>query len=162
MKCHYAYRLLYLLIFMSTLIWTEHRIESEIILKKRWSHINLTQKNGPNPHDTKYLYLSDSAVYGFNSPSKTISGRLISVQSLSNPNNATNVNSRGCTKYVNPNLNEPFIALVSRGECSFEKKISMAADNKALGIIIHNSDQDVFTMLIKSSLGFYFLLLIMK
>jgi hypothetical protein len=128
-----------------------NNVNCEIILKKRWAHINLTVTNVQNSADSKYLYLSDSAVYGFNSPSRPITARLISVNCLNNPNNLTaGINTRGCSKYVNSNLPEHFVALVNRGDCPFEKKIAIAVENRAIAIIIHNIDQDVFTMLIKS------------
>ena len=134
----------------------KHNVNCEIILKKRWAHINLTIANGQNAADSKYLYLSDSAVYGFNSPSRPITARLISVNCLNNPNNLTgSVNTKGCSKYVNPNMPDQFVALVSRGDCPFEKKIAVAVENKAIAIIIHNIDQDVFTMLIKSKKYLY-------
>lgn len=42
---------------------------------------------------------------------------------------------------------------MSRGECSFEKKIQIANENKAQAIIIYNSEADVFTMITR---GIYF------
>jgi hypothetical protein len=139
------------LAFLIMININKNHVNCEIILKKRWAHINLTTVDQQNSVDSKYLYLSDSAVYGFNSPSRPIKARLISVNCLNNPNNLTgSVNTKGCSKYVNPNLPQHFVALVSRGDCPFEKKITVAVENKAIAIIIHNIDQDVFTMLIKS------------
>ncbi len=167
MKCDYLKIILALGIFIS-LNNNSLNVNCEIILKKRWAHINLTSPNPQNPSDIKYLALSDSAVYGFNSPARSITARLISVNCYNNPNNASSgINTRGCSKYVNPNMPETFVALVSRGDCPFERKIGIAVENKAIGIIIHNIDQDVFTMLIKSNLNlrlkiltFFFFLII--
>jgi hypothetical protein len=151
MKCDY-FKVIFTISLLICLNNNNLNVNSEIILKKRWAHINLTSPNPQNPSDIKYLTLSDSAVFGFNSPVGSITARLISVNCFNYPNNASSgINTRGCSKYVNQNMPETFVALVSRGDCPFERKIGIAVENKAIGIIIQNIDQDVFTMLIKSN-----------
>ncbi len=114
----------------------------------------------------KSIILADSALYGTLSPRETVSGQLIAVKSRSIPKFKSSnkneysssqqqlqqqqrrpgVDSKGCNDYLNKNLPEKFVALVSRGDCSFDRKIYVALRNNASAIIIHNNDQDVFTM----------------
>lgn len=150
-------------------LFSTRHVKSELIMQKRWAFLNLTifyrnvnsaDKNSTVTEVVKNVLLTDSALYGLNSPSDIVSGPLVVVKSIADSsmrassdssNSSTDkqvmINSNGCSKYVNTNLPSDYIALVSRGECTFETKIQVAVENKAIGIIIYNTDEDLFTML---------------
>ena len=161
------------IIFLS--IISRFSINCDIIMQKRWAFLNITVATNTTPSQIKNIMLTDSALYGLNSPVFSVSGQIILVKSQADMNmqdsanngtsaeynsNEGSTNSRdiftanGCSRYLNTNLPEKggFIALVSRGECPFETKIQIATEHKAVGIIIYNTDEDVFTMLTRSKL----------
>lgn len=137
------------------------KFSSSFALQKRWALLNITTLiTDPVENITRMnnILLSDSALYSSNSPNKVVSAELIPVFSRvinSNdiPDNielANITNPFGCTNYINENLPENYIALVSRGECTFEKKVQVALACKASAIIIYNNELDVIIMFIKS------------
>lgn len=135
-------------------------ITSSIVVQKRWAYLNITAVNKLDNTLIKTNFLTDSALYGTNSPYYPIQAQLVATISYAQNDNYFDKgvgnltsqleNSYGCSTYQNANLPDNYIALVSRGECTFERKIQVAVECGALAIIIYNSDQDIFTMLVRS------------
>ena len=147
-----------ILFMLSNLILTT---KCDIIMQKQWAYLNITISYNTSSQ-VKNVLLTDSAIYGLNSPIEIVSGQVVIVNSLSNSINLSSslssssnqfddTKSSGCSKYINQNLPVNYIALVSRGECTFETKIQVATDNKASAIIIYNSDEEMFTMLTRAT-----------
>jgi hypothetical protein len=170
---HLIIRLLFLFLFAQRSV---QFAKANILLQKRWAVLSLYTNQSLTQSTIKNLILADSALYGFNSPSNQVFGRVMSVkcadqvnyfldsnststnetnqtQALSTQQSVIALNDKGCcSTYSNRNeLPNDFIALVSRGDCSFDKKIMVAAENGAKAIIIYNDDQNLFTMLSRSN-----------
>jgi hypothetical protein len=163
--CLAAYSASLLLVLLS------HVTRGDIIMQKRWAYLNISvMANGSTQY--KNVLLTDSALYGLNSPTNQVMGPLVVVKSIADSASSLTteslitdstdaaaaattttqaaqpvLNSNGCTRYINQNLPENYIALVSRGECPFETKIQVATESKAAGVIIYNTEEDTFTML---------------
>ena len=143
--------LLFALLFASS--------DGSYLKEKRWAYLNITSRISDEIKDfysKKNIILADSALYGTESSYRVVSGRLMAVKSRSLTKYGSNklarrIDSFGCTDYLNADRPDSFIALVSRGDCSFDHKINVAIRNNASAIIIHNNDQDVFTMFTDTS-----------
>lgn len=148
-----------LLLFLFTISQLLASTSSSYLKEKRWAYLNITSRISDEIKDfysKKNIILADSALYGTESSFRVVSGQLIAVKSRSLPKYGNSrasrrIDSFGCTDYLNPNRPDSFIALVSRGDCSFDHKINVAIRNNASAIIIHNNDQDVFTMFTDTS-----------
>ncbi len=167
---HLTFRFLFLFLFIQNCAQFAH---ASILLQKRWAVLSLYTNQSLTQSSIKNLILADSALYGFNSPSNQVFSRVMSVKCADHVNNfadsnstftnqtesfltqqpTTVLNDKGCcSTYSNRNeLPSDFVALVSRGDCSFDKKIIVAAENGARAIIIYNDDQNLFTMLSRSN-----------
>ncbi|CAO2623197.1 E3 ubiquitin-protein ligase RNF133 [Lemmus lemmus] len=76
--------------------------------------------------------LGETGVFGRNSSLKRVEGVVVrpegKTQKACNPN----------TSFYPPRKNEPWIALIERGGCTFTQKIKVASENGARGVIIYN------------------------
>lgn len=118
--------------------------------RRQNAFLNVTTTSSANSKDLQQrLLLFDSILYGFSSPKHTEYGQL--VKALSFNTSSMQANNYGCTKYVNEILPEKYVAIVSRGECSFERKISVAFENKASALIVYNTENSAFIMFSNSN-----------
>lgn len=121
--------------------------------KKKWAIINITSiaTSGSSDSNTKFY---ETGLYSLYSPINEVNGQLIEAQNIDEDANNSVQNqtwtNNGCTDYINKNLPEKYIVLVSRGVCTFQRKIEIAVANKASAIIIYNNDLSVITMFSKS------------
>jgi hypothetical protein len=123
-----------------------------MVVQKRWAYLNVTSVDRKNSSLAQNLLFTDAAVYGTNSPANVTLAQLIlvvntNVDPVKNTSYETNL---GCAKYENAMLPLNYIALVSRGECTFDRKIQVAVESKARAIFVFNDQPDVFTMLVRS------------
>lgn len=120
-------------------------------LQKRWAILNVTSVGSS---DSNKNFFSDSTLYSLYSPIFEVDGQLIEAKNYEQETNISSKNKTltndGCSKYINTNLPENYIVLVSRGVCTFEQKVQIAVANKASAIIIYNNDHNIITMFIKS------------
>lgn len=77
--------------------------------------------------------IAETGVFGRASPLKRVSGVVVPPEELHQ--NACS----SLTNFVKPVDSISWIALVMRGQCSFARKISVAAEKGAAGVIIYNS-----------------------
>lgn len=90
-------------------------------------------------------YDDDEAKFGQDSPKHKVRGWLYSLME-------TNVN--GCKEFNVMVDRIPWIALIERGECNFEKKINNAKKHNATAVIIYNNkNRDVVTMSHDEAIG---------
>jgi minor extracellular serine protease Vpr len=94
------------------------------------SHINaLTFNVNPGGHQVPYLALATTP----DPPTSGISDELVFV-------------GRGCLSPFDPYLDDPAgkVAVIVRGDCTFQEKYQRAADAGATGVIIHNNVTGLF------------------
>ena len=128
---------------------------ADLVSEKRWSYLNISTKVN---NQMKYVILIDSALYGINSPNNPVSGQLVSIlssSSLEGDGDKPSQNHMGCSAYLNQNLPAKYVALVQRGECSFEQKVKVAIENNASAIIIYNVDQNILNIYSNSDISIY-------
>lgn len=100
--------------------------------------LNITECDGSAKKCRVMPYDDDEAKFGQHSPKHKARGWLYSLM-------ATNVN--GCKEFNVMVDRIPWIALIERGECNFEKKINNAKKHNATAVIIYdNKNGDVVTM----------------
>ena len=114
------------------------------VIKRQNAFLNITSNS------MQSILLFDSILFGFNSPQNAQFGQLIKTISFNSSN--SKFNNYGCSRYVNELLPSNYVALVSRGECSFETKIKIAFECKASAIIVYNSENSAFVMFSNSKL----------
>ncbi|CAF0724972.1 unnamed protein product [Brachionus calyciflorus] len=151
-KLNYKIHLMSFIIFLFNSILSNEALS----LQKKWALLNVTSIASLGTDDTiKNLLLTDSALYSIYSPIYPVYAQLIEAQSidikLNDSNKNETITNMGCSDYLNENLPQNYIALVSRGVCTFERKVQVAIANKALAIIIYNNDLDIITMYIRNS-----------
>nr|XP_056703633.1 RING finger protein 148 [Euleptes europaea] len=83
--------------------------------------------------NTTLWEIAETGVFGKASPLRSVSGDVVPPAGLYQ--NACS----SLTDFVKPITSTSWIALIMRGECSFTKKISVAAEKGAAGVIIYNS-----------------------
>ncbi|XP_048356009.1 RING finger protein 148 [Sphaerodactylus townsendi] len=83
--------------------------------------------------NTTLWEIAEAGVFGKASPLKRVSGEVVPPEELHQ--NACS----SLTNFVKPVAPISWIALIMRGQCSFTKKISVAAEKGAAGVIIYNS-----------------------
>lgn len=83
--------------------------------------------------NTTLWEIADTGVFGKASPLKRVSGVVVPPEELHQ--NACS----SLTNFVKPVDSAGWIALIMRGQCSFVKKINVAAEKGAAGVIIYNS-----------------------
>ena len=144
-------KIYFVYVFLVSLFWRNLAVP----LQKKWALINVTSVAVIDNDEIKNILFTDSALYSLYSPIYQVYARLIEVQSieinLNDSNKNQTISNWGCSDYVNQNLPENYIALVSRGVCTFERKVQVAIANKASAVIIYNNDLDIITMYIKSN-----------
>ncbi|RNA26671.1 E3 ubiquitin-ligase RNF130-like [Brachionus plicatilis] len=132
----------------------ENRSSAALSLQKQWALLNVTSVASSGSDDSnKNILFSDSALYSLYSPIYEVYAQLIEAKNVDENDSAENqtLTNNGCSNYINANLPENYIVLVSRGVCTFERKVQIAVANKALAVIIYNNDQNVITMFIKNT-----------
>uniref|UniRef100_A0A674IKN6 Ring finger protein 148 n=2 Tax=Terrapene triunguis TaxID=2587831 RepID=A0A674IKN6_9SAUR len=75
---------------------------------------------------------ADNGVFGKNSPLKKVSGVVVPPEGLNQ------IACNPLTNFSRPVNSETWIALIMRGHCTFTKKITVAAERGAVGVIIYN------------------------
>lgn len=99
------------------------------------AYLNYTYKNTDG---TEGKYAEESAKYG-EGPRKKVSGRVIHV---TNANDITD--HKACTSNLTDTKgrplpkNQPWIALIMRGDCKFDDKVKHVYDYHAVGAIVYN------------------------
>ncbi|XP_077197043.1 RING finger protein 148 [Paroedura picta] len=83
--------------------------------------------------NTTLWEIAETGVFGKASPLKKVSGVVVPPEELHQ--NACS----SLTSFVKPVNSVSWIALIMRGQCSFVKKISVASEKGATGVIIYNS-----------------------
>lgn len=78
----------------------------------------------------RFILPSEDGIYGIHSPMNTASGWIYKLSSS---------NLHGC-KMFNIKVDKPWIALVKRGSCRFDEKITNAYIHNASAIIIYNNE----------------------
>ncbi|XP_036036879.1 E3 ubiquitin-protein ligase RNF133 [Onychomys torridus] len=76
--------------------------------------------------------LGETGVFGRSSNLKKVAGVVVPPEGKTQ--NACDPN----TGFIRPQNNEPWIALIERGGCTFTQKIKVASENGAKGVIIYN------------------------
>ena len=96
-----------------------------------------------DPENGENFKQTDNGRYGYRSAMETKYGDLIHVRTLDNK-------TRGCSSFTNaPNEDEAWIALIERGECSFDSKIHNAAivhHASAVVVYDHEEADDILIM----------------
>lgn len=105
---------LYILCCLSLIVLSKIT-KCDVVLRKRYALLNIssTSTNINANAQPKNIILSDTAIYGINSPSYTVRAKLISIRS-NDELDPSITSDRGCTAYLNQNLPDKYIALVSR------------------------------------------------
>lgn len=114
------------------------------LIRRQNAFLNITSSSDKRSQQQQNLLLFDSVLYGFNSPQYTVYGQLVKVISFNT--SSMQVNNYGCARYLNENLPQKYVALVSRGGCSFEHKIKIAYESQASAIIVYNTENSAFIM----------------
>lgn len=68
---------------------------SNIIIQKRWAYLNITAVSKADSGIVKTNLLADAALYGTNSPSYQVFGRLVAAISFSSPSSMDDVLTNG-------------------------------------------------------------------
>uniref|UniRef100_A0A452ID48 PA domain-containing protein n=1 Tax=Gopherus agassizii TaxID=38772 RepID=A0A452ID48_9SAUR len=77
-----------------------------------------------------------ASVFGKNSPLKEVSGVVVPPEGLNQ------IACNPSTNFSRPVNSETWIALIMRGHCTFTKKINVAAERGAVGVIIYNHNKE--------------------
>ncbi|XP_067420076.1 RING finger protein 148 [Emydura macquarii macquarii] len=92
------------------------------------AHLNISFQLG----NKTVWELADNGVFGKNSPLKKVSGLVVP------PEGPNQVACSPLTNFSKPVNSETWIALIMRGHCTFTKKINLAAQMGAVGVIMYN------------------------
>lgn len=75
------------LILLLSLVSIIKLTTASILIQKRWAFLNITVVSKSDSSLVKSTLLTDSALYGTNSPSTVITGKVVPIRALSNPTN---------------------------------------------------------------------------
>ncbi|KAM9169815.1 RING finger protein 148 [Pangshura tecta] len=92
------------------------------------AHLNISFQTG----NKTVWERTDNGVFGKNSPLKKVSGVVVPPEGLNQ------IACNPLTNFSRPVNSETWIALIMRGHCTFTKKIHVAAERGAVGVIIYN------------------------
>nr|XP_048692168.1 RING finger protein 148 [Caretta caretta] len=92
------------------------------------AHLNISFQIG----NKTVWELADNGVFGKNSPLQKVSGVVVP------PEGMNQIACNPLTNFSRPVNSESWIALIKRGHCTFTKKINVAAERGAVGVIIYN------------------------
>uniref|UniRef100_A0A8C8SV49 Ring finger protein 148 n=1 Tax=Pelusios castaneus TaxID=367368 RepID=A0A8C8SV49_9SAUR len=104
------------------------------------AHLNISFQLG----NKTVWELADNGIFGKNSPLKKVSGVVVP------PEDPNQIACHPLTNFSRPVNSETWLALIMRGQCTFTKKINLAAKRGAVGVIMYNhpgTGNGVFSMI---------------